>query len=46
MHEAALEGPLSFIAFLRERNMMSSTCVSSSVKTQFPGLTAELGSFC
>lgn len=41
-------GAVSVISFPRERNMMSSTCVSSTVKSLFPGLTAELGikSFC
>ena len=48
VHGAALPAAVSFIAFPRESHMMSSTCVSSTVKTPFPGLTAELGirSFC
>lgn len=48
VHGVALRAAVSFIAFPTESNMMSSTCLSSTVKTQFPGLTAELGikSFC
>lgn len=48
VREIVLQAAVSFIAFPRESTMMSSACVSSTVKTPFPGLTAELGlkSFC
>lgn len=42
VHKIVLLAAVSFIAFPRENSMMSSTCVSSMLKTPFPGLTAEL----